>query len=168
MNPVLTQWNALPAEEAAQQILPCCGSQTWATQLALSRPILTPESLTELSDTLWTSLSAQDQREALHTHPRIGEQHATATRKSLSWSSGEQSAAAADQTAKAALADANRLYEEKFNQTFIVCATGKSAPEILNNLHRRLANTPEQEAAEAAEQQRQITNLRLQKWLEGR
>jgi 2-oxo-4-hydroxy-4-carboxy-5-ureidoimidazoline decarboxylase len=65
------------------------------------------------------------------------------------------------------LADANREYECRFNRIFIVCATGKSAPEILGILRRRLQNDPETELQEAAEQQRQITAIRLRKWIKG-
>jgi len=67
---------------------------------------------------------------------------------------------------KAALADANRQYDQRFNRTFIVCATGKSAQEILGILLRRLNNNTETELQEAAEQQRQITEIRLRKWLQ--
>jgi 2-oxo-4-hydroxy-4-carboxy-5-ureidoimidazoline decarboxylase len=66
---------------------------------------------------------------------------------------------------KIAIAEGNRMYEERFNRTFIVCATGKSAPEILEILRRRLQNDETAELREAAEQQRQIAELRLKKWL---
>ena len=72
----------------------------------------------------------------------------------------------ADAALKAALADANRQYEQRFKRTFIVCATGKSGPEILEILLRRLNNDAETELHEAAEQQRQITEIRLRKWLQ--
>jgi 2-oxo-4-hydroxy-4-carboxy-5-ureidoimidazoline decarboxylase len=68
---------------------------------------------------------------------------------------------------KSALADTNREYERRFNRIFIVCAAGKSAPEILEILRRRLKNDAETELHEAAEQQRQITEIRLRKWLQG-
>jgi 2-oxo-4-hydroxy-4-carboxy-5-ureidoimidazoline decarboxylase len=68
---------------------------------------------------------------------------------------------------KIALAEANREYERRFNRIFIVCATGKSAPEILKILRRRLKNDADTELYEAAEQQRQITEIRLRKWLQG-
>ena len=168
MNPSLAQWNTLAPDEAARQVLPCCGSQAWASQLAAKRPILSLDGLAATSDRIWASLPLQDQLEAFASHPRIGERHASAAARSLAWSSLEQSAAFNDQTAQAALAEANRRYEEKFDRTFVVCATGKSASEILSILQNRLYNTPEQELAEAAEQQRQITHLRLHKWLEGR
>ena len=66
---------------------------------------------------------------------------------------------------KIALAEANREYEQRFGHIFIVCATGKSAPEILEILRRRLRNDEHTELREAAEQQRQITHIRLTKWL---
>ena len=72
----------------------------------------------------------------------------------------------ADAALKAALADANREYEQRFNRIFIVCATGKSAQEILEILRRRFHNDAETELHEAAEQQRQITEIRLRKWLQ--
>jgi 2-oxo-4-hydroxy-4-carboxy-5-ureidoimidazoline decarboxylase len=63
--------------------------------------------------------------------------------------------------------EANREYERRFDRIFIVCATGKSAPEILEILRRRLNNDAETELHEGAEQQRQITQIRLKKWLQG-
>ena len=166
MNPTLAHWNALAPEQAAQGILPCCGSGAWADRLAACRPILSFDALCAASDRIWHGLPRQDQLQALATHPRIGERHALATARSLSWSSGEQSAAAADPALNTELAEANRLYEARFQRTFIVCATDKSAPQILAILNHRLANTPEQEFAEATEQQRRITRIRLAKWLE--
>lgn len=73
----------------------------------------------------------------------------------------------ADAALKDALAEANREYERRFRRIFIVCATGKSAPEILAILQRRMANDEETELQEAAEQQRQIAEIRLRKWLQG-
>jgi 2-oxo-4-hydroxy-4-carboxy-5-ureidoimidazoline decarboxylase len=73
----------------------------------------------------------------------------------------------AELAVRTALANANREYESRFERVFIVCATGKSASEMLEILRRRLQNDPETEWLEAAEQQRQITEIRLRKWLEG-
>ena len=73
-------------------------------------------------------------------------------------------AAAADTLAR--LASQNRAYEEKFGYIYIVCASGKSAGEMLDMLESRLGNDPHAELRIAAEQQRQITRLRLEKWLD--
>jgi 2-oxo-4-hydroxy-4-carboxy--5-ureidoimidazoline (OHCU) decarboxylase len=69
------------------------------------------------------------------------------------------------ESVKAAIAAGNRLYEKKFGRTFIVCATGKPVTEILAILERRMQNDEATELREAVEQQRQITHLRLKKWL---
>jgi len=166
MSTTLEAWNALTPEAAAAAILPCNGSQSWATQLAALRPFATPFDLTCTADIIWRSLPIDAQQQAFDSHPRIGEQHAkAATAASLALSATEQSAAQLTADTQAALADANRAYEEKFSRIFIVCATGKSAEEMLAILQHRLSNDPATELREAAEQQRRITQLRLRKWL---
>ena len=79
----------------------------------------------------------------------------------------QKEVANAGDAVKIALAEGNRQYENKFGRIFIVCPTGKSAAELLEILQRRLENDPRTELYEAAEQQRQITRLRLRKWLQG-
>jgi len=166
MPTILEAWNALPPDAAAAAILPCNGSLAWATQLAALRPFATPFDLTCTADIVWRSLPADAQQQAFDSHPRIGEQHAkAATAASLALSATEQSAAQLTPDIQTQLAAANRAYEAKFNRIFIVCATGKSAEEMLLILQHRLSNDPATELREAAEQQRQITQLRLRKWL---
>ena len=162
----LEQWNAMEAAQAATAALPCCGSHAWAQGLVSRRPLNTLPELLAASDSSWWSLGESDWQEAFNSHPRIGERHAHASATSLHWSAGEQSVAQlSDEAAKAALAQGNQLYEERFGRIFIVCATGKSSQEILAILNSRLHHTAEAELQEAAEQQRQITHIRLQKWL---
>jgi len=168
LNEALARWNTLAADEATCEILPCCGSQAWAEKLAAQRPFSTPESLFVVSDAVWLSLPEADWQQAFDSHPRIGQRHAqAATAQSLNWSSGEQRVAMAsqDDAAKMALAEGNREYEAKFGRIFLVCASGKSTQEILTILRTRMGNTPEQELREAVDQQRQITQLRLRRWL---
>jgi 2-oxo-4-hydroxy-4-carboxy-5-ureidoimidazoline decarboxylase len=165
-NNTLERWNALDTPDAAAAILPCNGSQAWADQLAALRPFATAFDLTCTADIVWRSLDEPAQQQAFDSHPRIGEHHAkSATPTSLALSATEQSAAQLTPDTQAALAAANRAYEEKFGRIFIVCATGKSAEEMLTILQHRLSNYPTTELREAAEQQRQITQLRLRKWL---
>jgi len=165
-NPVLENWNALDSESAAATILPCNGSRAWAEQMAALRPFAAPFDLTCTADIIWRSLPEKAWQQAFDSHPRIGEHHAkSATTESLKWSAGEQSAASPNDDAKAALAAGNRAYEEKFGRIFIVCATGKSAAQMLAILNQRMANDPSTELREAAEQQRQITQIRMRKWL---
>jgi len=106
--------------------------------------------------------------EAFRSHPRIGESRASASAlaQSVSWSKTEQQrVSAADDEVKRALAEGNQAYEQRFKRIFIVCASGKSAIEILEILRRRLRNDDKTELQEAAEQQRQITRIRLRKWI---
>src|ERR1017187_1913735 len=166
-NTALLRWNALDAEAAAREVLPCCGSRAWADALTARRPFADPQQLCEESDKIWAALPEQDWREAFDSHPRIGQQHArAATAESLAWSSEEQRAAmSGEDAAKLALADGNRQYEERFGRIFIVCAAGKSAAEILAILTARMNRAAADELLEATEQQRQITQLRLRRWL---
>jgi 2-oxo-4-hydroxy-4-carboxy-5-ureidoimidazoline decarboxylase len=170
MNATLERWNGLDPSLAASEILPCCGSTAWAAELAARRPIADEDHLLIQSDAVWFGLPEAAWQEAFDSHPRIGQQKAkSATEISLGWSATEQSAAmSADDRAKLALAEANRRYEEKFHRIFIVCASGKSSQEILTILESRMNNDPITELHAAAEQQREITELRLQRWLEGR
>jgi OHCU decarboxylase len=153
----LDRFNALPAGEAAARLLPCCGSRAWANRMAESRPFQSLADLQEKSDRIWQSLGGNDWREAFAAHPRIGE-------KGSRWSEQEQAGArGADAETLAALIEANRDYESRFDHIFIVCATGKSAAEMLSLLRARLDNDPETELRLAAEEQRKITHLRLEK-----
>jgi len=165
-NPTLAAWNALDAPSAVATILPCNGSLAWANQLTALRPFNTPFDLTCTADIVWRSLPAAEQQQAFDSHPRIGERHAkSATATSLALSAAEQSTAQLTADTEAELAAANRAYEEKFGRIFIICATGKSAEEMLAILQHRLSSDPATELREAAEQQRQITQIRLRKWL---
>jgi 2-oxo-4-hydroxy-4-carboxy-5-ureidoimidazoline decarboxylase len=168
MNGVLARWNRLLPDQAAEEILGCCGSRAWADGMAGRRPVLHEATLLAVSDEVWNGLSESDWLEAFHSHPRIGESQRLAhiPSRSASWSREEQvQIAGTDEYVKLALAEANRVYEQRFNRTFIVCATGKSAPEILEILSTRLQNDEKTELHEAAEQQRQITRIRVKKWL---
>ena len=168
MSDVLTRWNHLPADEAAHEILPCCGSTAWAQQMAIRRPLADDSSLLAASDETWRSLGEAAWDEAFRSHPRIGETRTAqpAQARSADWSALEQQKATlAGDEVKIALAEGNREYERRFNRIFIVCASGKTAPEILEILRRRLQNDPEVELREAVEQQRQIMHLRIKRWL---
>jgi 2-oxo-4-hydroxy-4-carboxy-5-ureidoimidazoline decarboxylase len=177
LNAILARWNGLPIDEATGAILPCCGSKAWVQKMVARRPFTNELALLNASDGAWNNLAPSDWMEAFLSHPRIGESRSSSSQsattpsspaQSVEWSAQEQrdvgDAAAA---VKDSLAEANREYERRFKRIFIVCATGKSAAEILEILRRRLKNDAETELHEAAEQQRQITQIRLKKWLHG-
>jgi 2-oxo-4-hydroxy-4-carboxy-5-ureidoimidazoline decarboxylase len=170
MSDVLMRWNGAPAEEAENEIMPCCGSRSWARGMAARRPLADEASLLIASDETWRNLGEADWTEAFRSHPRIGESRAEQPghARSAAWSATEQKdVATADDEIKSALAEANHDYERRFGRIFIICAAGKTAFEIMEILERRLQNDDRTELHEAAEQQRQITQLRLKKWLRG-
>jgi OHCU decarboxylase len=172
---VLTRWNGLSEDDALQEILPCCGSSSWARAMVERRPMADENALLIASNVIWSGLSREDWMEAFRSHPRIGESRSASPSspsvpgaRSVEWSAQEQrNVADALAVDKIALAEANREYERRFGRIFIVCATGKPASEILRILRRRLGNEPETELREAAEEQRQIMQVRLKKWLRG-
>jgi 2-oxo-4-hydroxy-4-carboxy-5-ureidoimidazoline decarboxylase len=171
MNPVLARWNLLDPIAAARAILPCCGSQAWAEEMTARRPFADEAAVLLAANTVWLGLPKSAWQEAFASHPRIGQQKAPgeATPLALAWSRAEQSAAASqDEATLRRLAEGNRRYEQRFGRIFIVCASGSTAAQILTALERRLGHDPVTELQEAAEQQRQIMQLRLHRWFEAR
>ena len=161
--------NRLSADEAERALLDCCGSARWAREVAALRPFPEVGRLLDAGERVWFGLDSDDWLEAFRAHPRIGEKKAGACvgEDARRWSEGEQSRAreASDET-KAALAEGNRAYEEKFGFIFIVCATGKSAEEMLSLLRARMRNDAETELRVAVEEQWRITELRIKKLLD--
>jgi len=132
------------------------------------RPFLDLEYVLEAADKVWTGLEREDWLEAFRHHPAIGEKQAKANQSAAArrLSAGEQSTAQKARPEELeALAAANREYQAKFGHVFLICATGKSSGEILKNLRERMSNDPEAELRVAAEEQRKITRLRLEKLL---
>ena len=171
MNPVLAAWNAMDEATALEAMLACCGSMRWAAAIVALRPIGSVTELSEAADRVWSTMQEPDWLEAFACHPRIGERKAAhaathAMGRSAAWSQQEQSPVeAANERVLDELSEGNRLYEQRYGFTYIVCATGKSAEQMLAILKRRLAGNLEIELREAAEQQRQIMQIRLGKWL---
>ena len=167
VNATLHTWNAADAETALNAMLACCGSRHWATAMVARRPISSILELSAAADEIWSTMEEADWMEAFACHPRIGARKAVrASAQSNEWSRQEQSSAErATERTSIGLSAGNELYEHRFGFTYIVCATGKSAEELLTILNRRLARDRDAELREAAEQQRQITQIRLGKWL---
>jgi 2-oxo-4-hydroxy-4-carboxy-5-ureidoimidazoline decarboxylase len=136
--------------------------------MASKRPMNDEAALLAASDEIWRGLGEVDWLEAFRSHPRIGETRAqkSVVAQSSAWSEQEQQkAAAADEAVKTALKWGNREYEQKFGRIFIVCATGKSASDILEILRLRLHNDDATELQQAVEEQRKIMHIRMKKWL---
>ncbi len=164
----LDHLNVLPPEEAVRELLTCCGSREWARRMAAARPFGDEAALLMRADEVWWALEERDWLEAFRSHPRIGEKKADAgqTSREQAWSAGEQAGmgSAAAETQRA-LARGNREYDERFGFIYIVCATGKTADEMLALLRQRLANDPAAELRVAAGEQSKITRIRLEKLL---
>jgi OHCU decarboxylase len=162
--------NELSAAEAESRFLDCCGSRAWARAMAKARPFEDVGGLLLTAEGIWNELGAGDWLEAFAAHPKIGAKKAAPTQaeRAAEWSKGEQAGMdATPDTVKEDLAEANRAYEERHGHIFIVCATGKSAGEMLDICRERIGNPAETELALAAEEQRKITEIRLGKLLNG-
>jgi OHCU decarboxylase len=130
------------------------------------RPFSSLQEMLDASDEISAPLSPDQWMAAFAHHPRIGEQAAAASVSDAAqrWSEGEQSASASsDDDVRRELGEAQRLYELRFGYIFIICASGRSAGEILGELRARMENSPDAELRAAAEEQRKITRLRLEK-----
>jgi 2-oxo-4-hydroxy-4-carboxy-5-ureidoimidazoline decarboxylase len=164
----LVRLNGLSAPEARDAFLRCCGSSRWADVLVARRPYADADALFGQAEKVWNGLAPDDWREAFRHHPRIGDKEALRQKfaETRGWAEAEQAGALAGSEAVLdALAAGNREYEERFGYIFIVCATGKSADEMLALLRARLAHAAEAEIHVAAAEQARITRLRLEKLL---
>ena len=168
MNLILDTFNGADNDTALASLMSCCASHRWALSVATLRPFKDEETLFTIADFIWNKMQEPDWMEAFRAHPRIGERKpAQASAQSKEWSSQEQAAIHSSHAEiLAELASENLRYEKQFGFMYIVCATGKSAEEMLAILQTRLANDRHTELREAAEQQRQITQIRLRKWLQ--
>lgn len=167
----LAKWNSSPFKSAVTDLLSCCACSAWAEQISSTRPYANFEELLSAAKAVWRNLDSQHWLEAFRGHPRIGQRQAENARSetSLALSATEQqSVHQADAEIKRAIADGNRLYEQRFGRIFIIFASGKSPEEILFDLQRRLANTNEKELEESVAQQEHIFSLRLRNWLTSR
>lgn len=168
MNEALERLNSLSREDAEAELLKCCGSTLWARRMATARPFQDHDALIASADSIWWALEKEDWLEAFSRHPKIGEKESAAAQaaRARQWSEQEQAGttSAGDETRRSLVA-ANEEYAQRFGHIYIVCATGKTADEMLTILQGRLGNDPEKEIRIAAEEQRKITHLRLQKLL---
>jgi allantoicase len=165
---VLRQLNAIDDQEIAVLLADFCAAPAWIERMTASRPFASPAAVLTAADKAADAAGPEDWREAFRHHPRIGERRAERVQSETAQdlSSREQAAVPqADAADRAALAEGNRAYEDRFGHVFIVCASGKTAPEMLAMLRDRLKNDPETELRVAPAEQRRITRLRLERLL---
>jgi 2-oxo-4-hydroxy-4-carboxy-5-ureidoimidazoline decarboxylase len=156
--------NSLTNSEAKKQFELCCGAKNWIRQMNQSRPFETENEIYQKAESTWFSLSTDDWLEAFTHHPKIGDMNSLRKKfqSTKSISETEQSGVKnATDITLTELAKTNQLYEDRFGFIFIVCATGKSADEMLALMKLRLNNNTETEMQNAAKEQNKITQLRL-------
>ena len=164
----LARFNGLPLAAARDQLLACCNSPVWADRMAAGRPYSSARDAVRQSSAIVAMLTVPDLEAALSGHPRIGER-AAGPSQSSQWSRTEQSAAAtADDETRRELAESNLEYERTFGHVYLVCASGRSAAELLTVLHTRLGNWPEREWQVVRGELQKINEIRLTKMLAGR
>lgn len=165
----LESFNELRKDEANTALTKCCGSSAWVDGMMKAFPFLSEENLLQKAEEIWFNVcDKSDWLEAFTHHPKIGDLKSLEEKFASTkvWAGAEQaSVQKADSTIIAALAKANEDYEKKFHFIFIVCATGKTAAEMLQLLKGRLPNNYKEELKIAMEEQNKITQLRLQKLL---
>jgi 2-oxo-4-hydroxy-4-carboxy-5-ureidoimidazoline decarboxylase len=157
----LGSFNAAPAQDAERTVLACCASGTFAKAIAGRRPYPDQAALLTAIDTVFSALSWDDIVEAMSEHPRIGDRSVRG-----GMSAAEQSgAAAASDEVRQGLVDGNVAYEQRFGQVFLICASGLSGQEMLDQLRARLDNDEEAERAVVRAELKKITRLRMTKML---
>lgn len=158
--------NALTPSEAEAEFANCCGARAWAVAMTRARPFASAATLLAAAEQATSTLVSKDWLEAFAHHPEIGAKKSESAQSSDArrWSSAEQARAAeASKPVLAALAEANQTYRAKFGHIYIVCASGRSADELVADCRARLANAPEAELRIAAAEQKKIMQLRLAK-----
>ena len=161
--------NHLSREEAYAELLKCCGSTRWAREVAALKPFWDVTQVLILGHRVWMELQPDDWLEAFRAHPKIGETKTAAkvSEEERRWSEGEQARAQETSDAtRAALVEANRQYEERFGFIFNIRASGRTAEEILAALRARITNELDAELRVAADEQWNITELRLRKFFD--
>jgi 2-oxo-4-hydroxy-4-carboxy-5-ureidoimidazoline decarboxylase len=155
--------NAL--DDASSALERCCGSRRWVEAMMALRPFPSSAALMESAECVWRGLAREDYLEAFAHHPAIGGDLATLRDKFAAGLSSQEQAGVngADEQTLLALREGNVRYREKFGYVFLVCATGKTAQEMLTLLQARLANSPAHELPIAAAEHEKITRLRLAK-----
>jgi len=158
--------NGLGEPALREDLRGCCGSEAWVEGMMNLFPMRDAAGLLTAAGRVWHACGEDDWKEAFDHHPRIGDVEALRKKYAGTGASKEQAGAVdASMVMLEALAEGNRVYEARFGYIFIVCATGKSAEEMLGLLRARLGNEPEKEILVAMGEQEKITKLRLGKLL---
>lgn len=170
-SPGVVAFDVTPEDELRDRLRSCCAAEAWVEEMVAGRPYRSEAALYAASDHATAALNARGLEQALAGHPRIGDSapaHGSDGR-SAAWSRGEQAGVAtAGADVLGQLAAANAAYEQRFGHVYLVCASGRSAAELLDVCQSRLDNDPETERGVVLTELAKINRLRLAKLLEGR
>jgi len=160
----IADYDHLEVRDKKLLLIQCCGSQKWVDKMIGLPPAEDLIDLFEEAEEMWYECNEDDWKEAFTHHPMIGDIDSLKKKFLADQFAGKEQASISDSSEEVlqALAGGNHLYQQKFGYIFIVFATGKSAEEILDILHKRLNNNPKEEIKIAMEEQNKITQLRLQ------
>ncbi len=160
--------NELTDKEAAELLSKCCGAKKWIDGMTDARPFKNESDIIENAEKIWTALDKSDWLEAFKHHPKIGDINSLRKKYSSTKQLAENEQSGVNDASMEVLEDLSRLndeYEKKFGYIFIVCATGKTADEMLSIIKSRINNDQQTEIKLAMEEQNKITKLRLEKLL---
>ena len=162
----IDEFNKLDDETAKLLLMACCTSSNWQNQMLEKRPFTSRETMDFHAEKTWFNLSVDDRLEGFSGHPRIGNKETLRKKFTVSeaWSKNEQQGVnSASEDLLEDLTELNNLYFKKFGFVFLICATGKTAEEMLNALQERVNCTYDDEISTASEEHNKITLLRLNK-----
>ena len=157
----LDRFDAEPVERALELLRACNAAPSFAAQVAAGRPYGSTDALVARAEQVSRALQWDEVAAALAAHPRIGDRPQGSSAEATASRSEQSGMTTAADSVRAAVVEGNQAYEERFDQVFLIRAAGRSAEEMLTELHRRLGNSPEAERVEVTEQLAQITALRV-------
>lgn len=165
----IAEFDHLPDEKKKELLKQCCGSPAWVNKMLTVFPVEDLVEFLDVTEQKWNECTEQEQMEAFEHHPKIGDINSLKERfaDTAGWAAVEQSGVvSSNEKTLQDLAKGNQEYENKFGFIFIVCATGRSAQEMLADLNSRLNNSKNEEIKIAAAEQLKITKLRLERLFE--
>ena len=162
----IAEFDHLPEQKKKELLAQCCGSSAWVDRMLTAFPVEDLVEFLDAAEQKWNECSIEEQAEAFEHHPKIGDINSLKEKfaGTAEWAAGEQSGVNnANENTLNDLAKLNDDYHDKFGFIFIICATGRSASEMLADLKERINNSREEEIKIAAAEQLKITKIRLEK-----
>ena len=157
----IDDFNDEPADRAVQALRACNAAPRFAAEVAAGRPYRDVETLVSRAEDVARALPWDEVAIALAAHPRIGDRVQGSSAEAAASRREQGSMGGADDDTRAAIVEGNRAYEERFGHVYLVCATGRSAQQLLDVLRARLGNDPATERAVALGELAAINRLRI-------